>query len=98
MPYGKEELFTGTWAEWCALTPQERKRRTDTSGLHQKLIGLEGKHVRVYPKRKFGRSTFRVGKSTGWKPVHLAVSRGAVGSSDVIAPEEHFERVDVLGD
>jgi len=51
----------------------------------------------VTPKRQNGRSTFVVGRSTGWKPVHLAVRKGAMGSSDIVSAEERIDSVQVLG-
>ena len=48
-------------------------------------------------EREHGRSTFWVGRTTGWKPCHLAMRAGAYGSSDAIRVDEVFYRVDVLG-
>lgn len=43
---------------------------------------LGGRHGRmIYPK------TFIVGRSTGWKPIHLAMRSGARGSSRVIGAD-----------
>lgn len=89
--------FNGTWADWTALSKMERDALRDTSNLHPKLIGLEGKRVRVTPKREYGLSTFRVGISTGWKPIHMAMrTRIARGSSDTIRADERFDSVTVL--
>lgn len=48
-------------------------------------------------EREYGRSTFYVGRTTGWRPCHLAVRAGSYGSSDVIWADEVFDRVEVLG-
>lgn len=85
-----------TQAKWDSLTPAQRDAARDTSGLCPQLIGLEGKRVRVYPKREYGRSVFRVGRSTGWRPCHLAMAPNARGSSDVLSERDSFERVEVL--
>ena len=90
--------FSGTWADWSALSVKERDALRDKSDLHPQLIGLEGKRVRVEPKREYGLTTFRVGISTGWKPIHLAMRNDARqrGSSDVVRKDETFTRVTVL--
>ena len=76
--------------------PMTQPMPRDMSKLHPKLIGLEGKRVRVTPKRKYGLSTFRVGRTTGWQPVHLAMRSNAIGSSDIINASEVFETVECL--
>lgn len=88
--------MTMTQAIWDTLSREERAKQVDTSELHPKLIGLEGRKVWVTPQRKFGRSIFRVGKTTGWRPVHLAMRGNARGSSDVIRKDEHFATVTIL--
>ena len=86
-----------TSAKWNALSASEKSAQVDKSKLHPKLIGLEGYRVRVTPKRGDGcKSTFRVGKTTGWQPVHLAVRANAYGSSDIIHHTEYFETVTIL--
>ena len=88
------------WADWQAATPAEKAKYRDPSDLHPQLVGLEGKRVRVEPKREYGLTTFRVGKSTGWKPIHLAMRNDPRqrGSSDIVRAEEVFTRVTVLRD
>lgn len=86
-----------TQARWDGLNTAERNKLMDKSALHPRLVGLEGQRVRVSPKREHGRSTFWVGRTTGWKPCHLAMRAGAYGSSGVIRVDEVFYRVDVLG-
>ena len=85
-----------TQAQWDTLGPVNRLHLMDRSALHPKLSGLEGKRVRVTPKREYGRSTFIVGRTAGWVPYHLAMRAGAHGSADLIRADEVFERVEVL--
>jgi len=85
-----EHLRDMTQAKWDALSPAQREKMVDRSELHPLLSTYIGRKVRVQPKRKFGASTFRVGKSTGWRPVLLAVRANASASSDVIGADEVF--------
>jgi hypothetical protein len=78
-----------TWDQWSKMTRAEREAAMDRSALHPALIGLEGRKVRV-SHREYGLKTFRVGRSTGWRPVHLAMRGNARGSSDVIDATEIF--------
>ena len=91
-----EHLADMTQAKWDALTPAQRDKLCDTSKLHAKLKGLEGRKVKVWPKRQSGASTFRVGVSAGWRPCSLAMRAGARGSSDVVSANEIFEHVVVI--
>lgn len=63
----------GTRAQiWTALTPAQRAKVRDLSGLTVQLAGLEGSRVEV--ETNYGeRRRFWVGRSTGWKPCHLEV-------------------------
>ena len=62
--------------------------------LTPKLIGLEGKKVRV-TYEDGTKETFRVGRSTGWMPCHLAIeSDRDDGGPAVLSGIEHVE---VLG-
>lgn len=85
-----------TWEKWLKLSRQEKDNLRDTSDLHPQLVGLEGKKVRVTPKRKYGASTFRISLTTGWKPSHLAVRGNALSSSDLIHKDEVFTSIRVL--
>jgi hypothetical protein len=58
-----------TWEAWCRLSPEQREAARDNSGLHPRLIGLEG--ARVECMRYGERVRFQVGRSTGWRPCHL---------------------------
>jgi hypothetical protein len=63
-----------TQAKWDALTPQERDAQRDLSGLSPQLVGLEGWRVEV--ETTYGeKRRFIVGRSTGWRPCHIEVSR-----------------------
>lgn len=86
----------GRWDLWVKMNERERDAVRDTSALHPTLIPYEGKRVRVTPKRKFGANTFRVGRTTGWQPVHLAMRGNAHGSSDTINRDERIDRVTLL--
>ena len=82
---------------WVKLTPAQREKLRDESELHPLLKQYIGVKVKVRPKREFGRSTFIVGRSSGWRPILLAMhSRVAHGSSDVIRANEKIDRVVVL--
>lgn len=96
-PFNLPERLVGmTQAVWSGMTPAQRALLVDNSHLHPQLVGLEGCTVRVTPKRQYGASTFRVGKTTGWRPAHLAVRRNARGSSDVLSKSERFDSVKVI--
>jgi hypothetical protein len=49
-------------------------RPYDLSDLRPELIGLEGQRIEA-TDRHGERRRFYVGKSTGWKPVHLEIKR-----------------------
>lgn len=85
-----------TQERWERMTPAERNDIRDTSELNPQMIGKEGRKVRVTPKREYGASTFRVGRSTGWRPIHLAMRGNVSGSSDIIGKDERFGSVTVI--
>ena len=61
-----------TQHKWEQLTPNEREKLRDYSGLTPQLRGLEGQRIEV--KTTYGElRRFWVGRSTGWKPCHLEV-------------------------
>jgi hypothetical protein len=91
-----DHLKDMTQEKWNALTPAQRAKMADTSDLHPLLSTYVGQKVRVFPTRAFGASTFRVGKTTGWRPVLLAMRGNARGSADLIRPDEVFTRIDVV--
>lgn len=61
-----------TWDKWQQLSKAERLANTDNSDLTPQLAMLEGCRVEVVDN--YGeKRRFNVGKSTGWKPIHLEV-------------------------
>ncbi len=68
-----------TQARWDRLSAADRDRVRDDSDLTPQLVGLEGWRVEVTegvddagePRRR----RFYVGRSTGWRPIHLEVAR-----------------------
>ena len=79
-----------TQAKWDAMTKTQRDKMRDMSEVHPLLSTYIGQKVKVSPKRQFGASTFRVGITTGWRPVLLAVRSNAHDSSDIIRADEVF--------
>lgn len=84
-----------TQAEWDTLSPREREAARDMSACNAQLLPYVGKRVRVAPKREYGLTTFRVGISSGWQPILLAMRNDPRqrGSSDIIGAEERFDSV-----
>jgi hypothetical protein len=61
-------------ATWDGLSAAERDAARDESALSPQLVGLEGWRVEV--ETTWGSTRrFIVGRSTGWIPIHLEVSR-----------------------
>ena len=83
-----------TQQHWDSLSPAQRETMVDLSDMNDQLFPYLGQKVRVTPKREFGASTFRVGKTTGWRPTLLAVRGSARGSSDVIHAAEIFTSIE----
>jgi hypothetical protein len=63
-----------TQEEWGRLSVPERKRLQDLSDLHPQLLGLEGYRVEV-EEANGSRRRFYVGRSAGWKPIHIELAR-----------------------
>ena len=61
-----------TQTRWGRLSPAERERMRDMSGLTAQLLGLEGKRVEIVSTAGETRR-FWVGRSTGWRPCHLEI-------------------------
>jgi hypothetical protein len=78
---------------WDSLSQAEREQIRDNSCLSTQLIGKEGWRVEVvtdYDEKR----RFIVGKSTGWKPIHLEVSnRRSLGGGGA---EKHYKSVRTL--
>ena len=68
-------LLDMTQAKWDSMSRIERERIRDNSGLSPQLIGLEGWRVEVTESGRDKPRRFIVGKSTGWRPCHLEISR-----------------------
>ena len=84
------------WETWQKLSRAEREKLRDMSDVNAQLRPYIGRKVKVEPKREFRLSTFRVGITTGWKPILLAVRGNASGSSDTIGADEQFTRITVV--
>lgn len=83
-----------TQAKWDRLSPAQRAEMRDNRNLHPALIGQEGKKIRC--QRNGNTRTFRVGISTGWRPIHLAMRGNARGSSDVIGSDETITGIKMI--
>lgn len=63
-----------TQEKWNTLSVAEREAMRDLGGLSPQLVGLEGWRVEVvttYGEKR----RFIVGRSTGWRPCHIEISR-----------------------
>jgi hypothetical protein len=67
-------LETMTWDKWKTLPAWQKASLRDYSALTPQLVGLEGYRVEVVTDYDETRR-FIVGKSTGWKPIHLEIAR-----------------------
>lgn len=78
---------------WKNLSEAERAKVRDESDLTVALRGLEGHRVEVvttYGEKR----RFIVGKSTGWKPIHLEIkTRRSHGGG---AAEKQYKSVRIL--
>jgi len=82
---------------WDKLTPGERERLRDNSGLTRELLGLEGWRVEVRDTPEAKPRRFIVGRSTGWRPIHIEVltrrSLGGCACNASYASVRKIERV-----
>ena len=79
-----------TQARWDAMSAPERDAVRDLGDLTPQLEGLEGWRVEVVTT--YGETRrFYVGRSTGWRPIHLEVSRR--NSSGGMGAEKAYESV-----
>ncbi len=73
-----------TQQRWSAMTDVQRDEMRDLSGLTPQLLGLEGWRVETESMTGNFTTRFIVGRSTGWKPIHIALSRrdssGGIGA------------------
>lgn len=82
-----------THDQWVRMTPSQKDAHRDNSGLSPQLIGLEGWRVEVlttYGEKR----RFIVGKSTGWRPCHLELSRR--GSTSGGGAEKEYVKITKL--
>ncbi len=78
---------------WNSLNHREREELRDYSKMSPQLIGLEGWRVEV--EDIYGEvRRFIVGKSTGWRPIHLEIKNRR--SSGGNAADQHYKRVTSL--
>jgi hypothetical protein len=63
-----------TWDIWQSLSPAEKDKQRDLSGLAPQLVGLEGWRVEVTDENDRTRR-FIVSRSSGWRPCHIALMR-----------------------
>jgi hypothetical protein len=93
----QEPLQGMTQAKWDALTPSERESIRDNGLLTPQLSGLEGWQVEVTDTDGAAPRRFIVGKSTGWRPIHLelsnARSRGGDGANKQYATVRKLRKV-----
>ena len=57
------------------MTYDEKRKARDLSGLTKQLVGLEGWRVEVKDYMTGERRRFIVGRSTGWVPCHIELSK-----------------------
>lgn len=90
-------LATMTQTKWDSLSQMQREAIRDNSGLSGQLIGLEGWRVETIDEQGDKPRRFIVGKSTGWRPCHLEISRrSALGGNPALrtyASVRKIERV-----
>jgi hypothetical protein len=82
---------------WPYLSPKERAQFLDTSALNPSLIEYEGQRIEV---THFGppaeRERFQVGRSTGWRPVHLRLYNRRSHGGVPIHRDERWEDIRVI--
>ena len=80
-------------ATWTAMTPARRDQARDNSGLTKDLIGHEGWRVEV-TRADGTKQRFIVGRSTGWRPCHLAIhNRRSHGGGPAYGPYVEVRRL-----
>jgi hypothetical protein len=82
-----------TQEKWNCMTHAEKEKVCDLSDLSPQLTGLEGRRVEVTTTEGQKRR-FIVGRSTGWKPIHLELPRR--DSSGGVAAEREYASVKPL--
>lgn len=82
-----------TQAKWDSLSHSQKDSLRSEDGLSPQLKGLEGYRIEVvtdYGEKR----RFIVGRSTGWIPCHIEVSRR--NASGGIGAERHYQSVRIL--
>ena len=91
------DLSSMTQERWNKLSREERHAYRDRREMHIALDCHEGQRCVLRTPREniHGRKqwSFIVGITTGWRPAHMAMRRGSIGSSDLI---KSTERLDIL--
>lgn len=82
-----------TYETWKVMSLVEKDLHRDLSDLSPQLAGLEGWRVEVVTT--YGETRrFIVGRSTGWKPVHIEIAtRRSMGG---VAAENEYKSVTKL--
>ena len=81
------DLSTMTQERWESIPRYERLKIRDESSLSPLLIDKEGAKVQIV-LTDGTIERFRLGISTGWRPVHLKMANSrALGSSDIVDPK-----------
>lgn len=81
-----------TQEKWNALSAAERKSLASAAGLSPQLIGKEGCRVEVLDMSGDKRR-FIVGRSTGWVPCHIELSRSNSSGGGSASREYKWVRV-----
>ena len=82
-----------TQAKWNSLSHSQKDYLRSEDGLSPQLKGLEGMRVEVVTD--YGETRrFIVGRSTGWIPCHIEVSRRS--ASGGVGAERHYQSVRTL--
>lgn len=80
-----------TWDRWQRMPEHERAKLLDLSGLSPQLTGLEGWRVEV--ETTYGeKRRFIVGRSSGWRPCHIEISRRTSSGGPAAEREYKFVR------
>jgi hypothetical protein len=64
-----------TQKRWDLMTPRQRDAVRSDAGLTKQLIGLEGWRVEVESFMTGEKRRFIVGRSSGWIPCHIELSK-----------------------
>lgn len=88
-----DPLADMTQAKWDKVPKRERVKIRDNSSLSPQLIGLEGWRVEVVTMEDEQRK-FIVGRSSGWRPVHIELLRS--DSSGGVPADLEFKSVTKL--